>query len=101
MRRGEEEREGRRERWRRKIGRRKTDEKLAARIWQRKRYSEGGRGRGGEARICIERKRECEIGGTGRRAKGKGKRGMARMRGRREGEDGGRAEVDRELLAHK
>lgn len=85
-----------------RIGRRKTDEKLAARIWQRKRYSEGGRGEEERPRICIERKRECEIGGTGRRAKGKGKRGMARMRdGRREGEDGGRAEVDRELLAHK
>lgn len=41
--------------------------------------------------MCIERKRECEIGGTGRRAKGKGKRGMARMR------DGGREKMEGEL----
>lgn len=38
-----------------------------------------------------ERKRECEIGGTGRRAKGKGKRGMARMR-----RDGGREKMEGE-----
>lgn len=78
---------------------RRTDEKLAARIWERKRYSEGERGKG-EGDVCI--KREKENAGSA------GQGGERKAKGSENGEeaewgegDGRRAEVDCELLAHK
>lgn len=75
---------------------RKNDEKLAARMWERKRYSILGGERRREKRGERQRpgERECEIrAGQGGEREARRKNGMD--------EWGGRTEEDRELFAHK